>query len=92
MTKTRKNIPWRGWKQAKPGFHEKSVMLRTCGKKCFLGTKKSFPVCTKNTCKINPAGVYAAYVRARQYRSRGRKYSKVAAKAKRWLTKKHRKR
>ena len=68
MTKTRKNIPWRGWKSEKPGFHEKTVMLKKCGKKCFLGTKKSFPICKKNTCTISTKGVYAAYVRAKQYK------------------------
>jgi hypothetical protein len=42
-------------------------MLKKCGKKCFLGPKKSFPICKKNTCKVSKKGVYAAYVRARQY-------------------------
>jgi hypothetical protein len=42
-------------------------MLKKCGKKCFLGTKKSFPICSKNTCKINKKGIHAAYVRAREY-------------------------
>jgi len=67
-SKTRKNVPWRGWKSQKPGTHQKTVMLKRCGKRCFLGPKKSFPICTKNTCKINRAGVYAAYVRARQFK------------------------
>jgi len=89
MTKTIKNVPWRGWKKMKPGYHQKTVMLKKCGKKCFLGKGKSFPICKKNTCKISKAGVYAAYVRARQYSSKGRKYKTVAKKAKNWLTKKH---
>ena len=42
-------------------------MLKKCGKKCFLGTKKSFPICKKNTCKVSSKGVYAAYIRAQQY-------------------------
>ena len=75
-SKTRKNVPWRGWKSQKPGFHQKTVMLKRCGKKCFLGPKKSFPICTKNTCKINRKGVYAAYVRARQY-----KHKRISKKA-----------
>jgi len=42
-------------------------MLKRCGKKCFLGSKKSYPICKKNTCKISSKGVYSAYIRARQY-------------------------
>jgi hypothetical protein len=30
----------RGWKQLKPGYHQKTVMLKKCGKKCFLGPNK----------------------------------------------------
>ena len=67
MTKTRKNVPWKGWKSEKPGYHQKTVMMKKCGKKCFLGPKKSFPICKKNTCKISKKGVYAAYIRAQQY-------------------------
>jgi hypothetical protein len=70
MTKTRKNVPWRGWKSENPGAHQRTVMMRKCGKKCFLGPKKSFPICKKNTCKVSKKGVYAAYVRARQYHRR----------------------
>lgn len=65
--RTRKNVPWRGWKLEKPDYHQKTMMLKKCGKKCFLGPNKSFPICKKNTCKISRKGVYAAYVRARQY-------------------------
>jgi len=65
MNKTRKNIgPTKGWKHEKPGFHQRTVMLKKCGKKCFLGSRKSFPICKKNTCKISTKGVYAAYIRA----------------------------
>jgi|UniRef100_A0A6C0DU59 hypothetical protein len=82
MTKTRKNVPWRGWKSEKPGSHQKTVMMRKCGKKCFLGTKKSFPICKKNTCKVSKKGVYAAYVRASQYHKRN-----ISQKAKKLLNK-----
>ena len=68
MKKTLKISPVRGWKIEKPGFHQKTIMLRKCGKKCFLGK-----------------GVYAAYIRARQYSSKGRTYKNVAAKAKKML-------
>jgi hypothetical protein len=84
MKKTSRNTPWRGWKLEKPGYHQKTVMLQKCGKKCFLGPNKSFPICTKNTCKINKKGVLAAYVRAREYmtiKPKTRKYREIAKKA-----------
>jgi hypothetical protein len=81
QTKTRK------WKSEKPGYHQKTVMLRKCGKKCFLGKKTSFPICKKNTCKVSRSGVLAAYIRSRQYRTRGTKYRKISKKSKKLLTK-----
>lgn len=91
MSKTRKNTgrgsATKGWKNEKPGYHQRSVMLKKCGQKCFLGTKKSFPICKKNTCKVSPRGVYSAYIRARQYSSKGRKYRIVSNKAKQMLVK-----
>lgn len=87
MIKTLKNSPVRGWKGEKPGFHQKTVMLRKCGKKCFLGSGKSFPICKKNTCKVSSKGVYAAFIRARQYSSKGSKYKNVARRAKKMLIK-----
>lgn len=87
MYKTRKNRSnsVKGWKREKPSYHQRSVMLKRCGHKCFLGTKKSFPICKKNTCKISSKGLHAAYIRARQYRSRGQKYRNISKKAKRML-------
>ena len=73
MNKTLKNgrgVATKGWKNEKPGYHQKTVMLKKCGKKCFLGPGKSYPICTKNTCKVNPKGVYSAYIRSRQYHKR----------------------
>ena len=87
MSKTRRNTPWKGWKNEKPGHHQKTVMLRKCGRKCFLGPKTSFPICKKNTCKVSKKGVYAAYIRSRQYRSRGRKYRNISVRAKKRLVK-----
>jgi hypothetical protein len=54
-----------------PGTHERTVMQKNCGSKCFLGPvgESCFPICTKNTCEVNDKGVYAAYVRAREYGS-----------------------
>jgi hypothetical protein len=79
MVKTRKNL----WSINKPGTHQKTVMFKKCGKKCFLGPNKSFPICKKNTCKQSLSGVHAAYVRARQYH-----YTKIGKRAKRLLNKK----
>lgn len=70
MRKTHKNgrgSTTRGWKKQKPSYHERTLMLKRCGRKCFLGSNKSFPICTKNTCKVNPKGVYSAYIRSKQY-------------------------
>jgi hypothetical protein len=88
MLKTRRNgrgSATKGWKNEKPSYRQRSVMLKKCGKKCFLGTKKSFPICKKNTCKISPKGVYSAYIRARQYSSKGQKYRTVSKKANQML-------
>lgn len=62
-------------------------MLKKCGRKCFLGPNKSFPICAKNTCKINKKGVQSAYMRAREYMTikGSRKYKKIASRAKRML-------
>ena len=49
-------------------------MLKKCGKKCFLGPDKSFPICAKGTCKVNDKGLYAAYVRAKQWGGSPEKY------------------
>jgi hypothetical protein len=89
MSKTRKNVPWSGWKKEQPSFHQRSVMKSKCGKKCFLGSKKSFPICKKNTCRISKKGVYAAFVRSRQYLSKTgkRKYKTISTKAKKMLKK-----
>ena len=70
MTKTRKNVGWKGWKRERPNFHQKTMMLKKCGKKCFLGPGKSYPICKKNTCRKSRKGIYAAYVRSRQYHKR----------------------
>ena len=98
--KSRRRMPWAGWARVAPGTHARTVMLRKCGRKCFLGPKKSFPVCAKGTCKVNSKGLYAAYVRARQwgkprrtYRGKTRPrhsrktYQRIAKKARRMLWK-----
>ena len=89
MTYTRKNMgrgsATRGWKSEKPGYHQRTVMMQRCGKKCFLGSNKSFPICKKNTCKISSKGVYAAYIRSRQFRTKGSKYRSISKKANKML-------
>lgn len=76
--KTRKNVPWKGWAKIEPKGRERTTMYRDCGKKCFLGTIKrhgrdsdkqhpDFPICKKNTCKVSSKGLWAAYIRAKQW-------------------------
>ena len=73
-SRKRKQDPLAGWSKMAPDSHARTVMKRKCGKKCFLGPKKSFPICTKGTCKVNKKGVYAAYVRAKQWGNRRKSY------------------
>ena len=61
MGKTRKNgrgSVTRGWKNEQPGYREKTIMIKKCGRKCFLGPKKSYPICTKNTCYVKNTKIY----------------------------------
>jgi hypothetical protein len=81
MIKTRKQV--KGWSKQQPGTHQRTNMVKRCGKKCFLGPNKTFPICTKNTCKINKKGIKAAYIRAREYMTikGSKKYKNIAKKA-----------
>lgn len=67
----KKKLTSKGWAKMAPGTHERTVMQKDCGSKCFLGptSENCFPICAKNTCKINTKGIYAAYVRAKEYAS-----------------------
>ena len=89
-TRKHKHMPWSGWPKEKPGYHERTVMMQKCGQKCFLGPNKTFPICTKNTCKRNRKGVYAAYVRAREYMTikKTPKYRRITRKAMKLLNRK----
>ena len=71
--KTRK-LPWSGWSKLAPKGKARTTMKRNCGKKCFLGPKKSFPVCAKGTCKVNKKGLWAAYIRAREWGNKPSSY------------------
>ena len=54
-----------------PGTHQRTIMRKKCGKKCFLGPASCncFPICNPGTCRINKKGILAAYKRAREYES-----------------------
>ena len=69
------------WSASAPkSVSERSGVLKKCGRRCFLGPGKSFPVCARlgsaggpsggaGTCKIDRHGVQAAYSRAREWAS-----------------------
>ncbi len=87
-TKTKRHTPHsvKGWAKRAPNTHQRTLMMKKCGPKCFLGPKKSFPICAKNTCRISKKGLEAAYMRARSLRKSGkRKYREIANKANRML-------
>ena len=72
--KSRKSVPWKGWGKLAPKGVQRTRMYKKCGKKCFLGTKTrgdkqhpDFPICAKGTCKVNKKGLWAAYIRAKQW-------------------------
>jgi hypothetical protein len=71
MPRHTKKLTSKGWSTQAPSTKERTVMKKECGSKCFLGpiSENCFPICTKNTCEVNEKGVYAAYVRAREYGS-----------------------
>jgi len=77
--RTKKHI---GWIKEKPSYHQRTIMYHKCGKKCFLGSKKSYPICKKNTCKRSLKGIYAAYIRSSQYHKKN-----ITSKAKKLLKK-----
>ena len=79
----------KGWAKQSPGLHQRTVMLKKCGKKCFLGANKTFPICAKNTCSVNKKGIHSAYIRARQRYSmtKRKKYKQISNKAYKMLYK-----
>ncbi len=55
---------------------ERSALLSKCGRRCFLGSRNTFPICPRlgsgsgsGSCKIDRRGVAAAYSRAREWAS-----------------------
>jgi hypothetical protein len=66
--KRKSHAPYAEWRKLSPKRgKERNIMYAKCGEKCFLGPNKSFPICNRGTCKINAKGIYAAYVRAREW-------------------------
>lgn len=80
--KIKRKVSVKGWSKKAPNTRQRTVMYKKCGKKCFLGKHKSFPICAKHTCKISKQGLEAAYMRARQY-----KYAKIAKKSQKLMKK-----
>ena len=71
---TRKQLSrtYKSWRHNKPTTHERTLQMKRCGKKCFLGSKKSFPICNAGTCKMSKGGIMSAYVRSREMTRRAR--------------------
>ena len=72
----KRTTKWSGWKRVKPSTRERTIMKKKCGKKCFLGPNKSFPICNKGTCKVNKKGIWSAYIRAHEWGSKKMRASK----------------
>lgn len=71
--KTRKTEPWVGWGKLAPKGAQRTRMYKSA-EKYFLGTKTkgdkkhpNFPICAKNTCKVDKKGFWAAYLRGKQW-------------------------
>lgn len=86
----------RMWSRVAPKrVGERSALLSKCGKRCFLGSEKTFPICARlgsrsvshtranksRMCKIDRRGVQAAYIRAREWASITAKKKRTSAKA-----------
>ena len=78
------------WSASSPkSVSERSAVLKKCGRRCFLGPGKSFPVCARlgsasggaGTCKIDRHGVQAAYSRAREWASITARKKRTSSKA-----------
>ncbi len=79
---SKRRSKYAGWAKLSPKKGvERNIMLKKCGKKCFLGPNKSFPICNKGTCKVNSKGIHAAYVRSRQNERKYPSHKKVSKRA-----------
>ena len=70
--------PTKGWKKSAPKLlSERRSLKKKCGTKCFLSPKDlKFPICKKNSCKVDCKGLVAAKVRSNQF-----KYKSIAKRA-----------
>ena len=76
-SRTRSSHGTRKWSRDAPkSVGDRSAVLSKCGRQCFLGPGKTFPICARlgsgsgsgtGTCKIDPRGVAAADSRAREW-------------------------
>ena len=64
---TQRKSVTRGWRKQAPSKKQRRTMRKSCGSTCFLGAKGRFPICKKRTCKVDKRGVYAAFIRAKQW-------------------------
>ena len=77
----------RGWSRVAPKtVGERSALLSKCGRRCFLGPGKTFPICPRlgsgsRSCKVDRRGVAAAYSRAREWASITARKKRSSAKA-----------
>jgi len=72
----------RGWSRVAPkSIGERSALMSKCGRRCFLGSSKTFPVCAAGSCKVDRRGVAAAYSRAREWASITARKKRTSAKA-----------
>jgi hypothetical protein len=71
---TRKQLmrTFKSWRKNNPTARQRTLQLQKCGKKCFLGSKKSFPICNAGTCTPSKGGLVSAYIRAREMTRRAR--------------------
>ena len=72
VTKKQLLRTYKSWRRNKPSRRQRTLQMKRCGKKCFLGSKKSFPICNVGSCKPSKGGLVSAYVRAREMTRRAR--------------------
>ncbi len=73
------------WSRDAPkSIGDRSAVLSKCGRRCFLGPGKTFPICARlgsgaGTCKVDRRGVAAAYSRAREWEAITARKKRTAA-------------
>jgi len=75
------------WSHRAPkSIGDRNALLHKCGRRCFLGTRKTFPICPRlgagsGSCKIDRRGVAAAYSRAREWAAITERKKRTSVKA-----------